>query len=560
MRHTVWTGLAALLAAAPLAAQAPLPLKLDPRPTQPGITPADLMTRLYIFADDSMMGRQTGTEYNLKGTAYIARELQKLGLEPAGENGTFFQELPLATHALDSKSTISAGMIALAAPADFLVQFNAKPKPITNAQVIFGGMAADTANLLDPAAVRGKFLLLTPLTPQPSNVQAFVATEGYKRFLALTREAAGVALVGNIPPALARFIMEPNPAQASVYDPNPQQAPYNFTVTPQAAERLLGKPLAQATRGTTGATVSASVSFMTKKQPGQNVVAILRGSDPAWKGEFIAIGAHNDHVGFSRNSVDHDSLRAFNTVARPGGVEDQPRQPTPEEWTRINAMKDSLHALHGGPRRDSISNGADDDGSGSMGVLEIAEAFAKSPTKPKRSILFVWHTGEEMGMLGSGYFTQNPTVPRDSIVGALNIDMIGRGAATDVPNGGPGYLQLIGSRRLSTEMGDLVEAVNKDTKAGFTFDYQYDANNEPHQFYCRSDHWSYGKWGIPVTFFSTGGHRDYHMRTDEAQYIDYQKYARVTQLVYDIALRLADLDHRVVVDKPKPDPNAPCRQ
>jgi hypothetical protein len=101
MRHAVWTGLAALLVAAPLAAQAPLPLKLAPRPTQPGIAPADLMTRLYIFADDSMMGRQTGTEYNLKGTAYIARELQKLGLEPAGENGTYFQELPLYTHALD---------------------------------------------------------------------------------------------------------------------------------------------------------------------------------------------------------------------------------------------------------------------------------------------------------------------------------------------------------------------------------------------------------------------------------------------------------------------------
>ena len=131
MRHTVWAGLAALLVAAPLAAQAPLPLKLDPRPTQPGISPADLMTRLYIFADDSMMGRQTGTEYNLKGTAYIARELQKLGLEPAGDNGTFFQELPLNTHALDPKSTITVGGTTLTAPTDFVVQWANNPNRST---------------------------------------------------------------------------------------------------------------------------------------------------------------------------------------------------------------------------------------------------------------------------------------------------------------------------------------------------------------------------------------------------------------------------------------------
>ena len=349
--------------------------------------------------------------------------------------------------------------------------------------------------MLDPAAVRGKFLLLTPLTQQPSNIPAFLESEGYKRYLAAAAEAAGVGLIGPISPALVRFVMEPNPAQAAVDNPSTKNGTYAFTMTPKAAEALLGMPVAQATKGATGATVTASISFIDKKQPGQNVVAILRGSDPRWKGEYIAIGAHNDHVGFSRNSLDHDSLRAFNTIARPGGVEDQPRQPSAEEWARINAMKDSLHALHGGPRRDSINNGADDDGSGSVGVLEIAEAFAKSSTKPKRSIIFIWHTGEEMGMFGSGYFTQNPTVPRDSIMATLNIDMIGRGGAADVENGGPGYLQLIGSRRLSTELGDIVEAVNKDTKAGFTFDYQYDANGEPHQFYCRSDHWSYGKWG-----------------------------------------------------------------
>src|SRR5262245_63270355 len=132
MRLRIWHGLAALLCAAPLAAQAPLPLKLDPKPTQPGITQSDLMTRLYIFADDSMMGRQTGTEYNVKGTAYIARELQKLGLEPAGENGTFFQELPLYTHALDKQSTITVGSTTLTAPTDFVAQFSPNSRSVNN--------------------------------------------------------------------------------------------------------------------------------------------------------------------------------------------------------------------------------------------------------------------------------------------------------------------------------------------------------------------------------------------------------------------------------------------
>jgi Zn-dependent M28 family amino/carboxypeptidase len=160
-------------------------------------------------------------------------------------------------------------------------------------------------------------------------------------------------------------------------------------------------------------------------------------------------------------------------------------------------------------------------------VLEIAEALASAPAKPKRSILFIWHAGEEEGLWGSEYFTDHPTVPRDSIVAELNIDMIGRGRADDVKGGGPGYLQLIGSRRLSTELGDLVEAVVKTEPTSFKLDYQYDANGHPQQYYCRSDHYEYARYGIPIVFFSTGGHRDYHQVTDEPQYIDYDQLARV---------------------------------
>jgi hypothetical protein len=138
--------------------------------------------------------------------------------------------------------------------------------------------------------------------------------------------------------------------------------------------------------------------------------------------------------------------------------------------------------------------------------------------------------------------------------------MVGRGRAEDENNGGAGYLQLIGTRRLSTELGDLIETVNKSRRQPFTFDYQYDAAGHPEQFYCRSDHYMYARYGIPIAFFSTGSHRDYHQVTDEPQYIDYDKLANVSQFVHDIAAAVANLDHRVVVDKPKPNPRGNCVQ
>jgi putative aminopeptidase FrvX len=295
------------------------------------------------------------------------------------------------------------------------------------------------------------------------------------------------------------------------------------------------------------------------RAPARNVVAILPGSGQALKGEYVAIGAHNDHIGFNHEPVDHDSLRAFNMIVRPGGEDDPARPASAEEMRRIRAILDSLRRIHA-PRRDSIYNGADDDGSGSVALLEIAESLANAPTKPKRSILFIWHAGEEEGLWGSEYFTDHPTVPRDSIVTELNMDMIGRGHADDVKGGGPGYLQLIGSRRLSTELGDLVETVAKTEATPFKFDYQFDANGHPQQYYCRSDHYEYARYGIPIVFFSTGGHRDYHQVTDEAQYIDYEQLARVATLVRDVAVRAANLDHRLIVDKKKPDPHGQCVQ
>jgi len=286
------------------------------------------------------------------------------------------------------------------------------------------------------------------------------------------------------------------------------------------------------------------------------VVAVLPGSDPTLRDEYVVIGSHNDHVGLTDALLDHDSVRAHNAVVRPEGAQSPNRPPSEAEAARIAEMRDRLSA--DGARPDSIHNGADDDGSGSMALLEIAERLRAAP--PRRSVLFVWHTAEELGMVGSRWFTDHPTRPIESMVAQLNIDMIGRGMEGDLPNGGMQYLQLIGSRRLSSELGNLVEDVNRTGGHGFAFDYQYDATGHPQNIYCRSDHAMYARFGVPVTFFTTGVHPEYHQVTDEVEYISFPKLAAVTSFIADVAETVADLDHRVVVDQPLPDPDAPCRQ
>ena len=373
--------------------------------TVPAITASDLKTRLYIYADDSMMGRRVGTPGSRMATAYIEREVRRMGLEPAGDAGTYFQDIH----------------------PDSSARFN-----------------------------------------------------------------------GHAPPGTAR-----------------------------------------------------------------NVVAILRGSDPVLRNEYVAIGAHSDHIGIRATPADYDSLRAFNIALDKAGLPMWDRRIPVDKRTAaraaIHVNVDSLH--HVRPAHlDSINNGADDDGSGTVTALEIAQAMASAPVKPKRSILFVWHTGEEAGLLGSRWYTDYPTVPRGAIVAQLNMDMVGRGEAIDLVGGGPDYLQLVGSRRLSTELGDIVEKVNSERAEPFKFDYQFDMNGDPNRIYCRSDHYSYARYGIPIVFFTTGLHADYHQVTDEPQYINYDHMKRIGEFVRDIAVRVANLDHRPVVDKPVSGPTAACVQ
>jgi hypothetical protein len=552
-----------------LGAQQPkaLPLKHSPQPTTAAISAPDLMTRLYIFADDSMQGRETGTAGHLKSTAYIASELKRLGLQPGGDEGSYFQDLPMVRRSFDPASTITVEGTTLRGGTDFIATSRGAIPTLNNAGVVFGGTAGDTTGLPSHDQLAGKIVVL-----QGAPGGAFGGRPGgggggrggFAALRAFADAAAIVTVTDALSPAAVQGATHPREGDVMMKPAsNATPAPITITMTRAGAEALLGTSVSSATKGQVGKTVQAAIRFKDDPAPARNVVAIIRGSDPKLKGQFVALGAHNDHVGFGTQAVDHDSLHLYNAARFairgmvPRGVQPTPAQDSAVAAIRINY--DSVRAARP-VRLDSIRNGADDDGSGSVTLLELAEAFQQAPVKPKRSLVFVWHTGEEKGLLGSRWYSDHATVPRDSIVAQLNMDMVGRGDATDLPVGAPNYVELVGSRRLSTELGDLVETVNKTEKMPFTFDYQFDANGHPENIYCRSDHYNYARWGIPVVFFTTGLHGDYHQVTDEPQYIDYDHMARIGQLVYDVAVKVGNLDHKIVVDKARPDPNGACRQ
>jgi hypothetical protein len=553
---------------------ATMPLTYQGGPTVTAITACDLMTRLYIYSADSMRGREAGTPDAMRATVWIEREVRRLGLRPAGDNGTYFQNMPVSARSVSSASTIVSGGKTFRTDVDFYPGGATADRKIT-ADVVYGGMLGDTVNALSAEDARGKIVVMTG----PANGR------GVRNLGAALAGAEAIALVSpTISRPRLRYILndtvqnEGRAAYAAAASGTGTGGrggpgaggPLTLAVSSATAATMLGKPVENARLGDKGGSTTIDVKVEFTPEPTRNVVAILDGTDPNLKKEYIVIGAHSDHIGISNTVAEHDSIKAYNEVARVEGADSRSATPpTPEQWTRINAIKDSLRRVYPA-RLDSISNGADDDGSGTVSIMEIAEAFAKGSAKPKRSLIFIWQMGEEKGLWGSEWFTNHPTVPRDSIIADLNLDMVGRGAATDVTGmnkegqelfGAENYVQLVGSRRLSTELGDIVEQVNTTEKMPFKFDYSMDANGHPQNIYCRSDHANYARFGIPVVFFTTGGHADYHQVTDEPQYIQYGHMARVNQLVHDIALKLGNLDHRVVVDKPKPaSPFARCQQ
>jgi len=546
------------------------PIKRTPTPTTGEITVNDLQSRVYRFADDSMQGRLMGSAGNAKGAEYIASELRRMGYEPAGDSGTFFQLLPWKNRDLDDASTITAGGRTFKVWTDFVPRDNGPGMtPIAGVPVVYAGDFADTLGRLDRMSAAGKLVLVTYSDSFPNNPNHTPNRGQVTQFYA---RAAGIAIVSRDEISEATLATYRQRAQF-VDDGGFPALPTYIYITRAMADAIMGAPLSGKKAGDAGAPVTGEIRFRNTMSeiPARNVVAILRGSDPMLRNSYVAIGAHNDHIGTEQTAEPNDSMYVLNHLFRKQGADDPGEPLTAAQQKQVNDALVAIRASTKGAsaRRDSIYNGADDDASGSMGVLEVAEYYASMRQRPKRSIIFVWHVGEELGLFGSQYFTDHPTVPRDSIIAQLNVDMIGRGGADDITgvtsagapiHGGPGYVQLIGSRRVSTQLGDWAEAENTQGKHGLNFDYALDANGHPQNIYCRSDHYMYARYGIPIVFFTTGGHADYHQVTDEAQSVDYANYMQVTKFIAAMGLRVANSESRPVVDHAVAGPNGACKQ
>jgi Zn-dependent M28 family amino/carboxypeptidase len=505
------------------------------------IAAAQLNDYLAFIASDEMEGRDTPSR-GLDTTAkFIGMNLHRWGFKPAGDNGTFFQRIELRRNRVDTEQTkVGFNGRALTAGTDFLP---AGGTGTAGGSLVFAGTGwliksrqLDAYKGVDPA---GKIAVIYGNPNQsPRGISRAELGKIGEDSIAPIEYAQQKGVVGIIYVPDAQYVANWQRARSRIMDRGSiyvakfqaqQQPPPSLPaiiVSPDVVNSLF-----EGERETAGSILNAasvtslpapfvmsdqkkvtlSVANTADSIPTQNVVAIWEGSDPVLKSEYVALGAHYDHVGSGCPPVGNDR----------------------------------------------ICNGADDDGSGTTALLAMAEALAKSPTRPKRSILFVWHCGEEKGLWGSRYFTEFPTVPLDHVVAQINIDMIGRSKKEGDTNPrnaeltGPNAIYLIGSTMMSTELGELVNAVNKSF-LNLTFDTRYDAPTDPNRFFFRSDHYNYARKGIPIIFFFDGVHEDYHRAGDTADKIDYQKMEKVARTIYMTAWEIANRPARLKVDKPLP--------
>jgi hypothetical protein len=503
------------------------------------IAAAQLRNYLSFIASDEMEGRDTPSR-GLDTTAkFIAMNLAQWNFKPAGDDGTFFQRIVLRRDLLDgahSSAEINGQKFNFG--EDFLP--NPVPATITGPLVYAGhGWVVKSKNIdaYQGVDVKDKIVVIygegfpkgvtrADLTGRMGedwiSPALYAQRHGAKAVLAIpdsamlarweqTRQLRASGAAGR--PQVEKF-MNQNGAPVSAIWLSPKMADALFQGEKYDAQTLL-------THGQNGEQVEPfelsankkvtfTIAAKTERPLTQNVVAVWEGSDPILKKEYVAVGAHYDHIG----------------ICAPGAA-------------------------------DPICNGADDDGSGTTALLGMAEAISHAKERPKRSVLFVWHCGEEKGLWGSRYFTDYPTIPLDHIVTQLNIDMIGRSKKAGDTNprnkdlSGPNQIYVIGSRMMSTELGELSAAVNK-SYLNLQYDYRYDDPNDPNRFFFRSDHYNYARKGIPIIFFFDGVHEDYHRPGDEPQKIDYEKMEKVARTIYMTLWEVANRPTRPKVDKQLP--------
>jgi hypothetical protein len=469
------------------------------------ITAGDVRRRIFLIADDSMGGRGTPSAGLEKMANYAASEFRRLGLEPGGENGTFFQRYPLEIWESypDSSGAWSTGRATAGwkAGSDFVLQGSQVNGEISaGVSLVAGDPAKGIA--VDSQAVTGQVIVLG-IGPH-TNAAAGV--------LLPLRPAAAVAV---LPDSL--FTMASGQSGIRVKGPDEEGGlplPPIVYLKESAFNAWLGQVGTQAdalqsdgelaTRAVGGVDLHIrSIERLLERTTAPNVIGILRGSDPVLKDEYVVYSAHMDHIG--------------------------------------TASGDQGCAAKGA---DTICNGADDDGSGTVAVLELAEAFATSPVKPKRSIIFITVSGEERGLWGSAYFANHPTIPLPSIVANLNSDMVGRSDTLK------DSMAVIG--RQHSDLGatlDRVAAAHPELRMT-----PLDDPWPQEGLYSRSDHFNFANKGVPVLFFTSGLHPDYHGAGDTPDQIDWDKVARYAKLAFYMGMEIANNPER-----PKWDPASYAR-
>ncbi len=520
------------------------------RTTAESITAAQLRDYLYFVASDEMEGRDTPSR-GLNTTAkFIATMLSRWGVKPAGDSGTFFQKIELTRARIDIAATrVELNGKTYSYGEDFL----AIPTTGTaNGPMVYVGngwlIKSKNIDAYRGIDVKNKLVIVSgEHFPKGMTYADLDESKEGEDWLRPEEYAARMGALGvvELPDAQAlanwervrarqlaggsssvtKFRERPDGVLPSITLSKKMADAVFEGETHTAAEILQGieknQPVA-AFDLNPAKKLNLIVAGLAAEVYTQNVVGMIEGSDPILKNEFVAVGAHYDHVG--------------NGPAGSGG-----RGSSPD-----------------GNKSDTIYNGADDDGSGTVTVLAMAEALSQTKRRPKRSILFVWHCGEEKGLWGSEYFTKYPTVPLDRIVAQFNIDMIGRSkrAGDTKPANraltGPNEVYVIGSKMMSTQLGELSEQVNR-SYLKLSFNYLYDNPSDPNRFFFRSDHYNYARQGIPIIFYFDGVHEDYHRPGDEPQKIDYDKMQRVARTIFVTMWETADLKARPAVDKKLPE-------
>jgi hypothetical protein len=482
------------------------------------ITAADMKKHLYIIAGKEMEGRDTPSPGLEKAANYIEEQFKLLGLAP-GNNGSFRQLYPLyKDSALGSSLQVNGH--SLEAFKDYQPASNNYAAEMRFSELVFAGYGISDEQRDDykDTDVAGKLVLIVDALPAgykpaPAARGVIAPSSLSGRLAAASRKgAAAVLVVSNGFPRRA-FPMTTNWNMRGGY--LSRQNPFNFSVSQDVAVKIMGEEgrdiLEKAKSGLVAAKVYPAeivlnYSKTTRTTYVSNVLGLIEGTDK--KDEYVFITSHYDHVG-KRNDT-------------------------------------------------TIYYGADDDGSGTTGILELAEAFVKAKAEgkgPRRSIVFMTVSGEEKGLWGSNYYTNHPVYPLEKTTVDLNIDMIGRTGTEYLKNkDSANYLYIIGDDKLSSDLAVITDKVNS-TYTKLKLDRKYNDPNDPNRFYFRSDHYNFAEKGVPIIFYFNGTHADYHKPTDTPDKINYPMMAKRTQLIFFTAWEMANRDEMlkrdIKLEKPK---------